>query len=297
MIRPKTKKEMTPMGTRSLRLRDAVVVAEEAGDGPPLLLLHAGIADRTMWDRQWAWLQEHFRVVRWDWPGFGESPRPERPVSFSGIIAEVMDALAIPTATLVGCSLGGTAALHLALTEPARAERLVLVGSGIHGYRCDPSPEDERLAREWQEAEARSDVRRLRALAEAIWVVGPRRRLEQVDAGYLTRARDLLARAIRGGPAVENTDTAHTDVDRLDAIRVPVLVIVGTEDEPDAVSSAHVLADRIPGAILEEIEDAAHLPSLERPRRFDAILADWLAATRSPASDPGLDRDAGPPRV
>ena len=74
---------------------------EEDGHGPALLLLHAGVADRHMWDAQWAWLSQSFRVVRWDWRGFGETPHVPGPFSYTDDVVRVMDALNIAQAMLM----------------------------------------------------------------------------------------------------------------------------------------------------------------------------------------------------
>ncbi len=112
----------------------AMLHVEEDGQGPALLLLHAGVADRHMWDGQWAWLSRSFRVVRFDWRGFGETPHVPGPFSYTDDVVRVMDALNIPKAILMGCSFGGGVAIHVTVEHPERTVGLVLVGAGLPGY-------------------------------------------------------------------------------------------------------------------------------------------------------------------
>lgn len=257
----------------------AVLDVEVAGEGPALLFLHAGVSERHMWDRQWEWLQHGFTVVRWDWRGFGDTPHVPGPFSYADDVLRVMDALHISQATLMGCSFGGSVAIQVALQHPERVERLVLVGSGVPGYDFSNPPEVDQLFQEAEEAFAREDMARALSLMEQAWLIGPARRAEQVDPTYLARARELLARADRPDNGAVSQDRDWSARDRLPEIQVPVLVIVGDEDVPDIVSGAHFLKDTLPNVQFEVLEDAAHLPNLERPRQFDAILSEWLAAT------------------
>jgi pimeloyl-ACP methyl ester carboxylesterase len=97
----------------------------------------------------------------------------------------------------------------------------------------------------------------------------------------LARAKQLLARANRPNPGAISQDREWSGVDQLDKIEIPMLIIVGDEDVPEIVSAAHFLAALCPKARLEQLAGAAHLPNLERPRDFDAILTDWLHKTEA----------------
>jgi pimeloyl-ACP methyl ester carboxylesterase len=110
------------------------VAYDESGQGPPLLLLHAGIADRTMWDDVTPMLSERFRVVAPDLRGFGETPLPDGPFVYAADAAALLEGLGIERAHVVGVSLGGHVALDLALARPELVDHLVLVGAGIDGW-------------------------------------------------------------------------------------------------------------------------------------------------------------------
>ena len=112
-----------------------------------------------------------------------------------------------------------------------------------------------------------------------MWVDGPARAPEDVDPAVRERVRvmdtDLFARV------AEQEEASEGDLDppasaRLSEIRVPTLVIVGEEDQPDALASADALASGIAGARKAAIPDAAHLPSMERPAEFNRIVLDFI---------------------
>src|SRR2546423_14709221 len=101
------------------------------GEGPPVALVHAGIADSRMWAPQLRTFPESHRVVRVDLPGFGESPFEGNVVSFRGAIRDALDGAGVERAALVGTSLGGRAALAPPLDSPDRVSALFLVAPGI----------------------------------------------------------------------------------------------------------------------------------------------------------------------
>lgn len=252
---------------------------EEAGSGPALLLMHAGIADRHMWDPQWDWLAQRFRTVRWDFRGFGDTPHVAGPFSYSGDVLRIMDALGIAQATLMGCSFAGSVAIKVAVEQPERVERLVLVGSGLPGHEANNPPGVEDLFARVDAAFAREDVAEAFSLLEQLWLVGPSRRPDEVDAGYLARGRQLLARTNRPDNGAQSLDRDWSAAGRLEHLHMPVLVLVGDQDVPHVVEIGRELQRRLPVARLRIIEHAAHLPNLERTQLFDDILKDWLAET------------------
>ena len=252
---------------------------EDAGTGHAMMLLHAGVSERHMWDPQWEWLSHHMRVMRWDWRGFGETRHVPGPFSYADDVVRVMDALGVLKTRLMACSFGGSTAIQVALEHPDRIEGLVLVGSGVPGYFPENPPEVEALFSEADAAFEQGDSPRALALMERLWLVGPNRRPEDVDPNYLTRARELLLRADQPQNGAISQDREFVATDRLAEIQVPLLVIVGDHDVPDIISTAHHLAQHCPQAELHVLHDAAHLPNLERPAEFNAILKEWLAKT------------------
>ncbi len=102
---------------------------EAAGNGPDVLLMHSGISDSRMWDPQWAALTARFHAIRYDARGFGSSADPRRPYTLHGDGMDVLDALDVERAAVVGSSMGGYAALDMAIALPHRVSALVVVSA------------------------------------------------------------------------------------------------------------------------------------------------------------------------
>jgi 3-oxoadipate enol-lactonase len=92
--------------------------AEVAGEGPAVVLVHEGICDSRMWDREWQEWSPSFRLLRVDLRGFGNSPLEPGPFAQARDLIEVLEAHGMERAALVGVSLGGRVALEVALARP-----------------------------------------------------------------------------------------------------------------------------------------------------------------------------------
>ena len=152
-------------------MNGASLYYEILGEGEPLVLLHAGIADRRMWDEQFGAFAERYRVVRYDRRGFGRSALVEDPYSHHDDLRGLLDHLGIERASFVGCSMGGGAVIDFALSNPERARALVLVGSAVSGVESNETPPEE-----WEElvaADEAGDLERVSELEVRIWVDGP----------------------------------------------------------------------------------------------------------------------------
>ncbi len=247
---------------------------EMAGEGPDLVFVHAGFVDSRMWDDQMADFARHYRVLRYDMRGFGESKFSEGPFSHRRDLHDLLQALGIERARLVGCSMGGGAVIDFALAYPAQAAALVLVNSGLGGYPFQgemPKPLQELMA-----ALFARDFERAADLAVRIWIDGPRRTPDQVDARIRARAREMslidLSNFFSHEEALE-----PPAMRRLEEIRVPALVINGELDDDSLAAIAGELAARIAGARAAVISGAAHLPSMEKPEEFNRLVLGFLA--------------------
>jgi 3-oxoadipate enol-lactonase len=100
-----------------------------AGSGPAVLLLHAGIGDRRMWDAQFPPFAEHFTVIRFDARGFGETRKPDAPFAPYADAIALLDHLGISRAHFVGVSMGSQTAIEAAIAAPERVSALVAVAA------------------------------------------------------------------------------------------------------------------------------------------------------------------------
>ncbi len=250
---------------------------EVQGNGPPLVFVHAGIADSRMWGPQVAVFADDYRVVRYDMRGFGRSPLPEGPFYRHEDLRALLDRLAIERAVLVGCSMGGQTVIDFTLTYPERVRALVPVCAGVTGFRYDgpPLPEWETIGaamKAGNAAEANELIIRL-------WIDGVGRTPDEVDPYVRTLAlamnRPIVEKEIAGGGEGEARDSSA--VDRLYEIGAPTLVIMSTLDPPNSQAISRMLGQEIPGARLAVIEQAGHLPNLEQPADFNRLLRDFLS--------------------
>jgi pimeloyl-ACP methyl ester carboxylesterase len=264
------------------RTEDGLAYTREGRPGTdvPVLLLHAGIADRRMWDGIAPALAGSREVLRVDLRGFGESDRPWSPRgSHAGDVVEVLHELGIERAHIVGVSFGAGVAAEVTLVAPSMVASLLLVAPG-GSLIAEATPELEAF---WAEEEAALERGDLDAAAEANvrwWVVGPRRAADAVAPEIRRAVATMQRRAFEitadWGDDDEDELTPGA-LERLDEIGVPVLVLTGDLDL-DAILLA---ADRLEHGLVhvrrERWSDTAHLPPLEHPDPFVELTQAWLA--------------------
>jgi len=227
--------------TNFLETNGARIHYEVEGSGEPVVLIHAGVANLRMWDDQVTALRGDYRVIRYDTRGFGRTETDAVEFSNRADIAALLDHLGEASAHVVGMSRAGSIALDFALEYRDRVRSLVVAAGGISGYE---SP-DEADASVFGAAERLWEASDWDALAEwetAYWADGP------------------------GQPK-----------DRVVELRAPLLVILGTLDDPGTQESCRHLAEVVRGARLEVFEGAAHMLNLEQPERFNALLREFLS--------------------
>jgi len=118
----------------TIRVSNATISYDDVGTGPPVLLIHAGIADRRMWRAQVAALRDRHRVIAMDLRGYGESDLPATAFAHHDDVIGLLDALGVARAALVGCSFGGAVAIDVAIAHPDRVTALALFGSALGGH-------------------------------------------------------------------------------------------------------------------------------------------------------------------
>jgi len=131
--------------SRFVETEGARLYVEEAGDGQAVVFLHPGLWDGRSWNEQFGLFSRTYRVLRFDFRGYGRSSRPEPGQSYSHVddLAAVMDAASVERAALVGCSMGGSTAIDFALEHPSRLSALVLAASGLNAFDDRLTPQEE----------------------------------------------------------------------------------------------------------------------------------------------------------
>jgi 3-oxoadipate enol-lactonase len=260
----------------TINLQGADIAYDEAGSGHPLLLVHAGIADRRMWDPVWDALASQYRVIRPDLRGFGGSIAATEPFTNWHDLARLLRALDAVPAHVIGVSMGGGASLDLALAEPYKVNRLVLVAPGLSGWDWAPQ-----LRADWEAEEAAWQAGDLDEVAWAnvrTWVDGPLRGGE-APAALRQAVFDMYRPALQlqkveGAVDGEALEPAATG--RLAEVGAPTLVMVGELDQPDMMKVGEHLAASMPHARLVRMPGVAHLPPMEAPGEFLRIVTEFL---------------------
>jgi pimeloyl-ACP methyl ester carboxylesterase len=246
---------------------------DEAGSGPAVVLLHAGVADRTMWSEHLERLAEAgYRAVAVDLPGFGEARvRPGEQAPWADVL-RTMDELSIERAALVGNSFGGAVALRAALVAPDRVSALALISAPSPAL--EPSPE---LEAAWEAEEAalqRGDIdAAVEAVVDAWTLPDASQELRDRVAAMQRRAFALQADA---PPATEAPDPVDRRPEALARLSVPTLVAAGELDKRDFRQGAEEMARTLPRAGHAVIEGAGHLAPLETPGAFRELVLAFL---------------------
>lgn len=256
---------------------------EVAGEGYPLVLMHGGIMDNTMWDDQFETFAQHYRVIRFDLRGFGQSDLPvgAKPYSTRGDLRALLAFLGIEKANVLGISMAGSIAIDFTLDYPAMVNALILVAPGVNGYDNDSvqSEEEKAMFQEIEAAFESDDLEHAIELETRAWVDGPNRTPEQVDPVVRKRAYNMNLQNNRRAAGIEWPATQKLTppaFGRLAEIRVPTLLIIGDGDVREQVTLVDMLETDIPGARKAVMHGVAHLPNMERPAEFNQLVLEFL---------------------
>lgn len=268
-----------------VELPGAGVNYAEIGEGPPIVFVH-GIT--SSWQ---AWLENmpHFasrgrRAIALDLPGFGASPMPSWPIempAYGRLLHDFCEKLGLDDGvTLVGNSMGGLVAAEAVLSAPSHFDRLVLVSAAGFINTWLPHQRGKATSQAWDTfgrpfgAAARFVVSHCRA----------RYAMFRFAIRYPNRlSKELLWEQMASGlPCPGFADALDAVIeydarDRLEEINIPVMIVWGTDDWVIPSMAAHSYQRRIPHSRLEIFERTGHVPQMERPMRFNALLDDFLA--------------------
>jgi pimeloyl-ACP methyl ester carboxylesterase len=285
------------------RLRVHCLTAGQAG--PPVVLLHGGGVDAAGFSWRYAigaLANSGHRVFAPDWPGYGDSDHPDIDYTidyYVEVLSQILDALELPQAALAGLSMGGAAALGLALRDPHRVNALVLVDAeglgadvpgGHLGYLAVHIPGAGAAGYAIQR-HSRWMVRQ--ALAALVGDPGTLSE-DTVEEAYDLVRRPGAGRAFHTTQASEaGSRRLRTDyTEQLPDLAVPTLIIHGEADPLVPVAWARRAQQKIPGARLITLPGVGHLSPREAPTAVNAAISDFLTSlnrTRSPKAADGTE--------
>jgi pimeloyl-ACP methyl ester carboxylesterase len=277
------------------------VVYRVAGSGPPVVLIHGMLNSSSHWQAVARQLASGYRVVAPDLIGHGDSAAPRGDYSLGAHAASIRDLLAaigIERATIVGHSLGGGVAMQFFYQFPQRVERLVLISSGGLGREVSPMLRTAALP----------GVSGLLSLAmrarvvDGLWAGGARMRERGIGAGVYAQAIARALRPLANADAREaflHTLRAVIDVkgqrvsatDRLYLLEsIPTMIVWGERDNTIPLEHGRKAHESIPGSRFRTLAKAAHFPHLDDSDGLAEVLREFLEQT---AGTPIEDRHWG----
>ena len=274
------------------------VIYRVAGDGPPIVLIHGMLNSSSHWRSVALELARDYTVIAPDLIGHGDSAAPRGDYSLGAHAASIRDLLAaigIDRASIVGHSLGGGVAMQFFYQFPQRVERLVLVSSGGLGHEVTASLRSAALPGVSPLLAMTIRPRLVGALAQG----GKRLRDRGVGAGVYLQAAARALRPLQNAESREaflHTLRAVIDVhgqrvsatDRLYLLEaLPTMIVWGERDNTIPLAHGRAAHEAIPCNRFETIAGAAHFPHLEEPDALSALLRDFMRTTQPGAIDDG----------
>lgn len=242
----------------------------EAGEGPPLVLLHGIGSGAASWEAQLVALSSRFLTIAWDAPGYGGSDAltPAAPAAsdYAEALEAFLDALGVGACRLVGHSLGALVACAFVRADPKRVTGLMIADPAAGYANADPTQRNERMA-------ARLDL---------LDRLGPRGMAEERSGVLLSesateearkKVREVMAQirpdGYRQAVAMLFGGDIHADAHE---IKIPVLVVCGGDDTVTPPDGCRAVAKSFPNARFELLPGMGHASYVEGPEMFNEAL-------------------------
>jgi pimeloyl-ACP methyl ester carboxylesterase len=267
----------------TVRTRGARISTMQAGSGEVLIAIHGLGGTKGSFLPTLAELAPQFRVIAVDLPGFGDSSKPVRasydPGFFARAMVELLDALALDRAHIVGNSLGGRVALELGMQHPKRVGRLVLLCPALAWRRDRPLASLLRLTRPElglvqiaPRVLVESVVRRLIPGADEGWTAAG---VDEFLRAYLTPAGRAAFYAAARHIYLDEPNGSEGLWSRMSGLQARSLFVWGKRDRLVPVAFARHVEQVLPSARHLEL-DCGHVPQVERPRRTHSAIREFL---------------------
>jgi 3-oxoadipate enol-lactonase len=273
-VRNDSQEEVEMQDERGLLSRpEANIAYRISGRGRWLIFCHALATRQELWSRQRATLSQYFSVLSFDLRGHGESPPPgDGNYSFESQADDVtalMDHLDIPSAALVGISVGGEVAQVAAARHPGRFDRLILASTACH---TDPA-----RASTWESRIREAERLGMSGIAPATVSRWFSERFAAEDPGVIEWCRECVAATklesyVGLARVIQLMDLRPV----LGTISCPTLILCGEQDHNTGPKTARVLADLIPNSRLEIFAGSGHFPNVEVPGQFNRAIAEFI---------------------
>jgi 3-oxoadipate enol-lactonase len=255
---------------------------EVAGSGHPVLFIHAGVADCSMWDDQFDFFSQYYQVIRYDTRGFGKSHTESTEFSHQQDILDLFKHLGVERACVIGISRGGQIAIDFTLEHPECVSALIPVAAGVSGFDYQPK-ENEKAKHEFElfthmdELWERNAFDELADLEVHVWADGPSQPVGRASP----KIREYIYKIVRTNYTRQDGQATAQPLSppaaiRLGEILVPTLVLVGEYDTIGTLAMADKLGKEIQGARKMVFPHTAHMLPLEEPARFNEVVLNFL---------------------
>ena len=256
---------------------------EVAGNGPALVLIHAGFLDSRMWDEQFKLFSRNYKVVRYDVRGFGKSDTAKAEFSDARDLHDLLKHLRIERASIIGVSNGGRILFDFAVEYPGMVQSLIFVAPGLRGYKSS-DPEEDRLWEVFEESMKPQAI----AVKE-----GRARDAVEMDVNAWASAQSPDSRKQILGIAMDNF---HVNLEnpwqfqvspdppafqRLSTIHARTLFIIGDRDVPAQVLMTRSIQRHMPGSKIVTVPGADHIVNMSKPEEFNRTVLGFLESTRA----------------
>jgi 3-oxoadipate enol-lactonase len=256
------------------------VFYQRTGYGQPLVLLHAGLQDHSMWDEQVKVLSATYEVITPDLPYHGQTTGIDTNLLGCDVIRILLDSLHIQQVSIGGSSIGSMVAQDFVIAYPDRVDKAIFVSPSINAYEL---PTDS-LSNAWyyrftKAMDKKDTVKAVHEFTKA-WATGLRdekpdsMRVSMEQLVFNTTLTNLRRHKPGNGPRLQNSPPAF---EQLRLIKKPVLIIDGDKDLPFISYCAGSLEKNITGAERKTIPGTAHMLNMEKPVVFNQLLIEFLA--------------------
>jgi pimeloyl-ACP methyl ester carboxylesterase len=269
--------EETPtMKTGFVDVEKTQLYYEEMGEGDPLIMIHGGLLDRRMWDDQFEFFAEKYRVIRFDVRNHGNSKGVPDTYKHYEDLRKILTKLNIEKAVIVGLSLGGRIAIDFAIAYPENTSAIILAAPGVSGYEFKSEAFLKNNAKQ-NKAFGQGAIKMGIEYFQQAWTDGPHRKPSEVDQAVRSKVKSMALNTIKDWESKSiMTELVPPAIGRLNEIRVPTLAVVGDLDMPGILEIVNLIMAKVPGAKKVIIPGVAHMVNMEKPEEFNKTVLDFL---------------------
>lgn len=261
----------------------------DRGNGDPVVFLHAFPFNAAMWEYQYAALEADHRVIGIDLPGFGSSPAPANPKAatmdaWADLVVGVLDELGLEQPTIVAASMGGYLTFAMARRHLDKLGALVLVATRA---KSDDVDTWEKRTDQQQALAGGEDLATLaKGMVESLLSQASLDRPELVEYVLALMQHNLPEGWIAALEAMKNRPDA---MGALRGMPRKTLVVAGELDRITPLAESTLITRLVADGRLVVVKDSSHLPNLENPVEFNAVLTTFLASLAEPLPEPETD--------